>query len=92
MTHNHHESLPGYEPGQIWYDGCEECEQRAARLPESIGDLDGEQFRAAWQRAGELQTDGIPDASEAELGLLRTLAMVQVQLERHRGYPLGVLP
>lgn len=32
----------------IWHDNCPECTERAARLPSSLGDLDGRNRIRAW--------------------------------------------
>jgi hypothetical protein len=90
-VHDHHESLPGYHPDQLLHDGCDECEDRGQHVHEAIAKLDEDRFVLAWKRAGELQLHGLPHVSRAELPLLRALAAVQVQLERH-GVPIGVLP
>jgi hypothetical protein len=36
MTHANHEINPGFDPRQIWKDGCTECGNRSRLLPMSI--------------------------------------------------------
>lgn len=90
-AHDEHTTLDGYDPNQILHDGCAVCEQRGARVDDAIANLDSVRFAEAWMRAAQLQLHGVPNVSEAELPLLRALAMVQVQLER-RGLPIGTMP
>jgi hypothetical protein len=81
--HVHHESLPGYAPGQLLVDSCPACEDRAMAIDCGISNLDPQRFAAAWQRAWQLQTRGLPSCSEAEHGMLRCLAAVRAQFERY---------
>lgn len=90
-AHNHHQSLPGYSPSQIFHDGCEECEDRAKRNDHGMSTLDAGKFRRAWTRAGTRQLHGLHDASHAEIPLLDMLIAVQVRFER-LGIPIGELP
>lgn len=90
-VHNEHTHLDGYNPAQLLHDGCDECEHRGENVELAIGNLDSERFVLAWERAAELQRHGLRNGSHAELPMLRTLAAVQVKLERH-GWPIGVLP
>ena len=94
MTHDYHESLPGYSPGQLLHAGCGECDRRAASMDGGIGDLDKVQFQQAWRRAWQWQASasgGLPDLDRAEMRMLSALWAVQVQLEKF-GVPLGTLP
>ena len=87
--HDYHENLPGYDPRQIWHDGCAECEERGERI--GIASLDSSNFARAWRRAIDWNTVGANAVSHAEAPMLNALWAVQVQLER-RGVPIGVLP
>lgn len=91
MSHSPHQSQPGYHPGQILVDGCEECLHRSARSDHGLDNLDPQAFERAWYRAIRWQRDGGLDISSAEIALLRVLWSVQVQLER-RGVPIGHIP
>jgi len=91
MTHIYHPDLPGYDPQQIIHDGCPECEYRGEDIVRALANLDPPTFARAWKRAGELQADGLPNASATELPLLKVLAAIEVQFER-RGCPLGTIP
>ena len=55
MMHDHHSSLPGYDPQQIWHDGCQECEHRGNTMPRSLGTLDTTNLRRAWDRSRALR-------------------------------------
>jgi len=89
MSHGPHESLPGWNPGQVLADGCRECESRT--IAGAIGRMDSETFARAWERATEAERDGLAGVSGAELPLLAALWAVAVQLSR-RGVPLGECP
>lgn len=82
-AHVYHNALPGYDPRQIWYDGCPECESRAANLPMSINMLDTNNLRIAIERTKDWmydQWDIIGDLSQAEIPLLRMLeAFLSIQ-------------
>ena len=92
--HDDHEGFPGFDPRQIWKDGCAECRQRARTLPMSMLELDPEHFRAAWQRAyaWEHDDDTSLRLSQTELPLLRQLWAIQIMLERYFGWPIGRFP
>lgn len=79
MSHDFHEELPGFSPAQILHDGCGECEQRARREDRGISSLDPDNYRRAVVRAEQLERDGLYDASDAEMPLLRVLAAVRYQ-------------
>ena len=90
-AHTYHPDLPGYDQAQILHDGCPECEYRSEDIVRTLASLDQPTFARAWQRAGVLQRDGLTNAADAELPLLKVLAAVEVQFER-RGWPLGTVP
>lgn len=94
MTHANHEINPGFDPRQIWKDGCTECGNRSRLLPMSILELDPERFRQAWARAfaWEHDDDTTLNLSQAEMPLLKQLWALQMVLERFFGWPIGVLP
>lgn len=48
MTHDYHDGLPGFDAGNIWHDGCRECEVRAANILSGLTSLDHHNFRQAW--------------------------------------------
>jgi hypothetical protein len=79
-SHTYHDRLPGYDPAQIYADGCGECEERADSYDLGIRYLTPEQFAVAWERAATLHNSGLGNASDAEHKLLRTLAAVRIQL------------
>ena len=83
--HAYHEKLPGFDPAQIWYDGCAECEDRGAKVWRGIGTLDHNNFARAWQRAIDWNTPrGLDNVSYAERALLETLWSVHRQQETQR--------
>jgi hypothetical protein len=93
--HAYHGSLPLYDPRQIWHDGCEECESRGADISKGMAYLDKGRFERAWVRAFDWGSDDDTDLgpiSRAELPLLEHLWKIQVLLNRHEGWPLGVIP
>jgi hypothetical protein len=93
-SHASHPSLPGYDPFQIWCDGCQECELRSRALPMSMMELDAQRYREAWMRAFWWQHDDDTSLhlSQAEMPLLKTLWAMQVALERFFGWPVGSMP
>ena len=95
--HDDHLSLTGYDPDQIWHDGCEECEHRGRRPEEGMMTFDRDTLEKAWTRSArwnrqETENDVYPTLSEAERPLLTLLWRMQVLLERNCGVPIGVLP
>lgn len=87
--HACHEALPGYDPGNIWHDGCEECEDRAASPFTSLHTLDHNSFRQAWAdmlaakwSGGEGLTRSV---SACDRRLLSALYDIAVVLERAAG-------
>ena len=93
-VHDNHAGHPGFDPSQVWKDGCRECAQRASQLPMSMMELDPERFREAWLRAFWWQHDDDTSLklSEVERPLLRQLWAIQVMLERYFGWPVGMFP
>ena len=78
--HTYHDDLPGYDPRQIWFDGCPECEHRGQTVPSSIGTLDMNNLARAWDRTNLWCNDKwseIGNLSQAELPLLRFLESVR---------------
>jgi hypothetical protein len=93
MTHTFHEGLPGYDPRQIWFDGCEECESRGEHAVDALGSLDSERFHRAWRRAADWNKDrDVGPVSNAERPLLTAIWRFQVALERECKLPIGELP
>ena len=83
--HNYHDALPGYDPRQIWHDGCKECEHRGKTMPSSVGTLDETRLVRAWQRMEFWVHDdweSIGQMSLAELPLMRFLEQVRLVNER----------
>ena len=81
--HEYHERLPGYDPRQIWYDGCQECGLRAATLPRSLGTLDSDNYARALRRAVAWSHDEeVGRVSGNEAPLLNLLWAVHVAGER----------
>ena len=96
MSHAYHDSLPGFHPDQVLFDGCPECEHRGSDPLVALANLDAHNFRRAWLRAADWQATTPPSGkhpeaiSEAETQLLRTLWAVQVRFEGI--WSLGTLP
>lgn len=87
--HDYHEALPGYDPAQILYDGCDECAARATYNDHGIAKLDMDNFARAWHRAADWNTTGTgTPISSVERPMLDVLWSIQLQLER-RGVPIG---
>lgn len=82
--HAYHDILPGFDPDQIWYDGCQECESRSTTIYRGIGTLDSNNYRRAKARAIEWNTNHQHDLniSRAEAPLLETLWAIHCQEER----------
>jgi hypothetical protein len=91
VSHDAHDTMPGYNPDQILHDACTECEARAEQPDHGLSRLDSGNFTRAWERAAAWQKNGTLDISYAEMDMLRTLWAVQVQLEQ-RGVPIGQVP
>lgn len=51
MNHVNHADLPGYNPRQVWVDGCEACERLGRGVPFSIRFLGPTELRQATGRA-----------------------------------------
>jgi hypothetical protein len=96
--HIYHEDLDGYDPRQIWFDHCPECERRGADPAGNLGHLDSLKFVAAWRRAAltgdnsETAVAQLGPVSNAEGGLLEMLYQVEVALEAHCNVPVGMVP
>ena len=92
-VHGYHEGAPGYSPGQLLHDGCEECQKRSRERGGGLAHLDRFRFAQAWHRAATWKsgTGSLPDLARAEIPMLETLWAVQVQLERF-GVPIGEMP
>jgi hypothetical protein len=91
VSHNPHHAHPGYSPDQVLYDGCGECDRRAASMDHGLSTLDMNAFERAWERAADWQRKGLRDTADNEVPLFRMLVSVMTQLER-RGIPWGYLP
>lgn len=81
MSHSYHEGLPGYDPAQIFHDGCEECEYRGENVLTAIGAMDTQTFVRAWARGRTLVRDGLDSCSNAEHSVLRVLGSIRLRLE-----------
>lgn len=92
-VHDYHEGAPGYSPGQLLHDGCDECAERAREHGGGLAHLTPQQFAYAWARAAQWQSGlgSCPDLARAEIPMLEVLWAVQVQLECH-GLPIGQMP
>lgn len=91
-VHDHHESLPGYDRGQVLHDGCAECERRATEPDHGLSHLDRGNFTRAWHRAAAWNVHGLGTMAAAEAPMFRMLWAVQLHLERVCGLPVGQLP
>lgn len=97
MSHDYHQSLPGYHADQLLIDGCGECEHRAKDIERAISNLDYKRFVRAWTRAADQMASTPPSGdrggprSQAEAPMLHALWAIQVHLE-NRGIPLGTVP
>ena len=92
MSHDPHHARPRYDPAQILFDGCYECQLRSERRDHGISSLDPQRFALAWKRAADWQQGRLSGGlSNAEVPLLSALWGVQIQLEP-RGFPLGQIP
>ena len=74
MTHAYHEGLEGFVEGAAFQDGCEECEHRAANF--QISHMDPQTWVHVRTRALELQKNGLMNASQCEIPVLRIIAAV----------------
>lgn len=88
--HDHHETLPGYSPAQIFHDHCGECETRGARPAAAFRYMDREIFRRAVERAYARVSTGLPDVAYAEIPVLDTVwAMLELMPRPVRGLYLA---
>ena len=85
MSHGYHPETQR-EDGPVLWDGCDECEERAATGADAVVNcLDPDRFRRACRRAWKMQTAGLDDADmfqTCERQTIWFLAAVLVQLER----------
>jgi hypothetical protein len=79
MMHNHHESLPDYDPSVILQDGCAECELRGRELLFTA--LDDRNFERMWKRAWEWNQGDLRTVSQAEVPMLEVLWRIICKLE-----------
>jgi hypothetical protein len=72
----------------IWHDGCPECDERAASLPDSISSLDDANrvkawhFMRAWKWSGGQWTADADQPSNNDRKLYECLYAIGVMLER----------
>lgn len=89
MSHVYHDNLPGFHADTIWYDGCDECEDRASRLPASLSSLDHQNFRQAWaDMLAEKWSGGLGtgrNLSNCDWKILNALYTFAVVMERATG-------
>lgn len=87
--HALHERLPGYDPGSILHDHCEECEERAADALPGLTALDHNTFRQAWADMLAAKWSGgaglTRRVSDCDYRLMNALYTVAVLLERAAG-------
>lgn len=76
MSHDYHEGLPGYSPGQLLVDGCKECEHRANNIPLALRSMDRETYERALGRALKMSNEGLPDVSQAEWPVLEVIGVI----------------
>jgi hypothetical protein len=90
LAHDHHPSLPSFREGQLFIDGCAECERRCAEPWVAINNMDPMRFVTAWFRALAWQKDeDDPPVSKCEVRVLTIFATFQVKLEQV-GLALGI--
>lgn len=89
MMHDHHGSLPGYNPNAILHDGCGECEARAAKGVGGLLELDANNLDLLWQRVlnteyggKTAQNDAGEYRSDCEARLGHHLYFIGILLER----------
>lgn len=87
--HAHHENLPGYDAGNIWHDGCTECEDRARDPLDGLTSLDHQNFRQAWSDMLDAKWSGgvglTRCVSECDWRLLSALYAIAVLFEKATG-------
>lgn len=80
MGHDYHEG----PDGAVLYDGCEECDERAADPINGLLRLDGERFRTLWKRMIEVERENKGEyLTFNERALGRHLYYITVLEERH---------
>lgn len=86
MSHDYHRG----PADSILYDGCEECDSRAANPLNGLCQLDGERFPRLWERmlaVEDADSDTYRSRNEAKLG--HALNTIRILLERHPGVMHG---
>lgn len=82
MTHTRHDE----NTQTIWYDGCPECDKRAAQLPASLHELDDRNRVRAWHYMRAWSWTGghwsAPAPSDNDQRLFAALYSLAVFLER----------
>jgi hypothetical protein len=91
-SHTYHPALPGYNAEHVLHEGCEVCEERAAKGLEGLLYLDRDNLDYLWLRMITWNFADLPafTTNEAEAKAMRTLYHVYVLLE-HQGAPAEVL-
>jgi hypothetical protein len=84
--HDLHDTLPGYDPEAILFDGCERCEKRAAKGVAGLLELDQGNLDLLWRRCLNTEYSGSNGGMEA--GEYRSRAEHQLG---HNLYLIGVL-
>jgi hypothetical protein len=89
VSHVYHDALPGFDPGNIWHDGCPECEDRAADPLDGLSSLGYRNARQAWAdmlAAKWSSGEGLSrNVSVCDTRLLNALYAIAVFLERATG-------
>lgn len=84
MSHEHHESLPGYHESNVLHDGCHECDVRARSL-DGILSLDKENLDRLWLKMWNAEFRGASysqSTSYNDRGACRILYTIGVALEK----------
>lgn len=92
-AHAPHESLPGYQPEMMLFDGCPECEARAQHPMEALLRMDDERLQHAWERAIAFENETLavlPGTAEARV--LREIVQVARLLDRFGSLTYGDTP
>jgi hypothetical protein len=87
--HAYHDRLPGFDPGNVLHDGCQECEDRATSPLNGLLHLDHHRFRQAWADMLEEKWSGgsglARKVSVCDQQLMSALYSIAVLLERAAG-------